>query len=187
MVESADTKNLAAPVPLGTAYWVTGLPGAGKTTLAKTLAGRLIAAGRPVIQLDGDRMRVILGTRYGYGQADRRALAQIYAGLCKELTAQGYDVVCATVSMFHEVRRWSRSNIAGYCEIYLQAPIDVLAARHPKGLYARGLGGHICNVPGIDLAFEEPQTPDIVLDACKPPEGVANDLLQFLNLTGEAA
>ena len=183
VLERVPIGRLQSPPP-GAAYWVTGLPGAGKTTLATRLADRIAADGRSVVQLDGDRMRVMLGGGYGYSQRDRHALAEIYARACQEFSRQGHDVVCATVSMFHDVRRWSRANIAGYCEIYLQAPIELLAERHPKGLYAAALAGRIRNVPGVDLALEAPDNPDlrIDLDRSMSAAAVADALFQFLDL-----
>src|SRR5215475_1968925 len=88
------------PVPISSAgrtYWVTGLPGAGKTTIGRRLWQRLQAAGRFAIFLDGDVLRGILGGEHGHSQQERRALAQSYAQLCRELTLQGAEVVCATV------------------------------------------------------------------------------------------
>ena len=183
--DNRDELNAAASC--GRVYWVTGLPGSGKTTLALALAERLLGCRRSVVQLDGDRMRAVLGGRYGYSQGDRRALASIYGRFCKELAGQGHDVVCATVSMFHEVRAWNRGHIGDYCEIYLRAPIDLLVHRHPRGLYARGLGGHIRNVPGVDMAFEEPEAPDLMLDAGQSAERVVADLFHFLDSRKEAA
>jgi adenylylsulfate kinase-like enzyme len=173
----------------GSAYWVTGLPGAGKTTLAGQLATRIAASGRSVVRLDGDRLRAVLGGRHGYGQGDRHALAQVYARLCRELSDQGLDVVCATVSMFSDVRRWSRANIPNYCEIYLDAPISVLARRHPKGLYAAALAGRIRNVPGVDLPVEAPDDPDVRIDddGSKSAAEVAAELFQRLPLLKEPA
>ena len=173
--------------PPGFAYWVTGLPGAGKTTLAGQLADRMASRGRAVIRLDGDRLREILGGRHGCGQSDRHALAQIYARLCRELSDQGMDVVCATVSMFSDVRAWSRANIVRYREIYLAAPIAVLARRRPKGLYAAALAGRIRNVPGVDLAVETPERPDVRIDddGSKTPDEVAAELFRHLNLHDE--
>lgn len=183
-----DVPALPDAIPPGVAYWVTGLPGAGKTTLAGALADRLRAQGRAVVRLDGDRMRAILGN-HGYGKADRRALAQIYANFCLEFTRQGFDVVCATVSMVQAVRDWSRANIPLYVEIYLRVPIEVLKVRHPKGLYARAQSGHIRNVYGVDLDFEEPQAPDLVIDddGALTPAEVADVLFHFLRLHEEAA
>jgi adenylylsulfate kinase len=176
------------PRASGVTYWITGLPGAGKTTLAGHLAARIAEQGRSIIQLDGDRMRAILGGRFSYGQTDRLALAHSYARLCQELSGQGHDVVCATVSMFHEVRRWSRANTPRYREIYLKVPIEILTRRHPKGLYAAALAGRMRNVPGVDLTLEAPEAPDIVIedDGTKSPDAVAAELFQFLHLSDEA-
>ncbi|USQ95287.1 adenylyl-sulfate kinase [Caulobacter sp. RL271] len=173
----------------GVAYWVTGLPGAGKTTLAAALAQHLEARGRHVVRLDGDRMRALLGSAERYGRADRMALAQTYANFCLEFSTQGFDVVCATVSMFETVRGWNRINIPRYVEIYLRVPIPVLAQRHPKGLYARARAGHIRNVVGVDQSFEEPQAPDLVItdDGDKTPGDVAQALIAFLDGRKEAA
>lgn len=150
--------------PVGAVYWVTGLPGSGKSTLARALASRLRRSGRTVVRLDGDSIRPIIGVRLGYGQADRRVMAMVYARLCREFAAQGHDVVCATVSMFEEARGWARSEVPDYREIYLQASVETLVARHPKGLLAAGHAGRIRNVPGIDLAVEVPGAPDVLVE-----------------------
>jgi adenylylsulfate kinase-like enzyme len=173
-----------AGAPPGVVYWVTGLPGAGKTTLADHLAASLRERGRPVLRLDGDQLRAVLANRFGYTRADRYFLAMAYARLCRELAGQGPDVVCATVSMFHEVRRWSRSHLARYVEIYLRAPVSVLAARRPKGLYAAAQRGRMRNVPGVDQAVEEPAEPDLVIDddGSKSADQVRDELFAFLGL-----
>jgi adenylylsulfate kinase len=100
------------------------------------------------------------------------------------LAGQGLDVVCATVSMFHDVRRWSRAHIPAYREIYLRAPIPLLMQRHPKGLYSAAVAGRIRNVPGVDQDFEAPEAPDLIIDddGSKSPEAVAAELFRFLQL-----
>ena len=84
------------------------------------------------------------------------------ARLCRLLASQGTDVVCATISLFHEVQRWNRDNIPGYCEIYLQVPMPELRRRDFKGVYART--GDSPNVVGLDLPAELPEAPDLVLE-----------------------
>jgi adenylylsulfate kinase len=166
----------------GRTYWVTGLPGAGKTTIGRRLWQRLQADGRFAIFLDGDVLRGILGGEHGHSQQARRALAQSYAQLCRELTLQGADVVCATVSMFESVRQWNRANLPDYREIYLRVPFAILRHRNPKGLYAAALAGQADDVPGVNQSFEEPRSPHEVVDndGSSSPDDIAGRLYSRL-------
>jgi adenylylsulfate kinase-like enzyme len=166
----------------GAVYWITGLPGAGKSTLARALAETLAARGRSVVTLDGDRLRPIVGLRLGFGLADRRAMALTYARLCWEFSNQGHDVVCATVSLVEAARRWARASIPGYREIYLRASAETVAARHPKGLVAAARAGRIHNVPGVDLPIEPPDAPEVLIDdqGDRTAEQVAEEVVASL-------
>ena len=148
---------------LGNVFWITGLSGAGKTTVARELWNRLRAGGRPVVLLDGDELRSAIAENLGHSAADRRRSAMRNARLCRLLADQGSDVVCATISLFHEVQRWNRENILGYREIYLRVPIDELQRRDSKGIYAAASRG-ARDVVGIDVPAEAPEAPDLVLD-----------------------
>jgi cytidine diphosphoramidate kinase len=148
----------------GRVFWITGLSGAGKTTLGRELTSRLRAAGHPVTFLDGDALRSVIAEDLGHSAEDRRRSAMRNARLCRLLAEQGVDVVCATISLFHEVQRWNRENIPGYREIYLRVPIDELRRRDSKGIYAGAQRGDARNVVGLDLPAEAPEAPDIVLD-----------------------
>ena len=141
-------------------YWLTGLSGAGKTTIGRLWRDELRAAGETVIFLDGDEMRSVFGTGLGFSGADRRKLAESYGRLCALLAGQGVTVVCCTISMFHSVREWNRANIPGYCEIYIQASMDTLRRRDQKGLYSQNAD----NVAGVGLQVELPSAPDLILD-----------------------
>jgi len=145
-------------------YWLTGLSGAGKSTVAHLLAGRLRLAGRCVLELDGDVLREVLGQTRGHSRDERFGLAMSYARLCREIAGQGIDVVCATVSMFHDVQRWNRTHIPAYHEIVLNVPIEELTRRDPKGLYAASARREISNVVGVDIPVEFPEHPDVVID-----------------------
>jgi len=154
-------EQVASP---GRVYWITGLSGAGKTTVGRELWARLRAAGRRAVFLDGDALRASIAEDLGHGVSDRRQSALRNARLCRLLAGQGFDVVCATISLFHEVQRWNRANIPGYREIYLRVPIDELRQRDSKGIYAESQRTERCEVVGIDVAAEPPEAPDLVLD-----------------------
>jgi len=159
-----DQHRAEHEVPPGRVFWITGLSGAGKTTLGRELWNRLRATGREAIFLDGDDLRGVIAEDLGHDQDNRRRSAMRNARLCRLLAAQGKDVVCATISMFHEVQRWNRENIPGYREIYLRVPLDELRRRDSKGIYASVQSGQARDVVGIDVPAEAPEAPDLVLD-----------------------
>ncbi len=148
----------------GRVFWITGLSGAGKTTVGRELWSRLRSAGRPATFLDGDALRAVIAEDLDYSAANRLRSAMRNARLCRLLAEQGADVVCATISLFHKVQRWNRENIPGYCEIYLRVPMEELRRRDNKGIYARAERGDARDVVGIDLPTEAPEAPDLVLD-----------------------
>lgn len=154
---------MTATPRIGTVFWITGLSGAGKSTVAATLQRRLADAGRPAVVIDGDRIRAVLGSG-GLAAADRRRMGGIYAGLARDIALQGLDAICATISLFHDLHAWNRANIANYREIYLRAALETRAARDPKGLYRAASDGRAGPMPGLDEPVEEPRSPDLVID-----------------------
>jgi adenylylsulfate kinase-like enzyme len=155
----------AAP---GTVYWITGLAGAGKSTLGRLLTARLRAESGAAVFLDGDVMRTAFGEDCAYGLSDRRRLAGRYARCARMLAEQGLHVVCAVIAMFEDVRAWSRAHIPSYVEVYLDVPLCALRARDRKGLYAGASGAagpEGAQVVGLDLPFEPPEQPDLVFAA----------------------
>ena len=151
-------------VVAGRVFWITGLSGAGKSTVGERLWHRLRASGRQVVFLDGDKLRGAIAEDLGHPISDRRRSAMRNSRLCCLLAEQGIDVVCATISMFHDVQRWNRANIPGYFEIYLRVPMAEIQRRDPKGIYARARAGEATNVVGIDIPAEEPEAPDFLLE-----------------------
>jgi adenylylsulfate kinase-like enzyme/phosphohistidine swiveling domain-containing protein len=156
-----ETEHEASP---GRVFWITGLSGAGKTTVGRELWSRLRASGRPVTFLDGDALRAAIAEELNHSAGDRRRSAMRNARLCRLLAGQGADVVCATISLFHDVQRWNRENIPGYREIYLRVPVPELRRRDCKGIYAGAERGDARDIVGVDLPAEAPESPDLVLD-----------------------
>ena len=152
------------PVKPGRVFWITGLSGAGKSTLSRVVASALRGAGRHVVLLDGDELRTVMAGAMGYSENERRELTERYSLLCRMFAQQGSDVVCATIGLFHSCQQWNRTHIPGYVEIYLKVDLQTLIARDSKGLYGRAIKGEINNVVGIDIPYEEPQAPDLVID-----------------------
>lgn len=144
-------------------FWITGLAGSGKTTFASALYAVLKNNHTNVVLLDGDHLREIFLEGTDYSRQGRLKIAKRNARLCKFLVDQGITVVCATISLFHEIHAWNRSNIKGYCEIFLDTPMDVLMDRDQKGLYTGSKNGIIENVVGVDIAPEFPLKPDFTI------------------------
>ncbi len=167
-------------------YWITGLSGAGKSTIGNLLVERLKKVGKTVVYLDGDTLRNILSASKAHNKEQRIELAMTYSRLCQMLVNQGVNVVCATISMFDEVRTSNRKNIDRYVEIYIKVPITVLIERDQKNLYSKALAGEQQNVLGINEKFEEPLNADIVLenDGSCSPEKVMVTLWDLLYKTG---
>lgn len=161
----------------GTVYFFTGLSGAGKTTLGGLFCRRLKNTKPNVVYLDGDEIRPVFGEDSGYTQEERLRWAGRIFRVCKMLSDQGIDVVCCSIAMFESVRQWNRENIQNYKEIYIRVNKETLLARNQKGLYTSGR-----NVVGIDIPFDEPKHPDLVIqnDGEKDPLTLVEEIEQVL-------
>lgn len=157
---------------MGAVYWITGLSGAGKTTIGKLFYKQMKEQYPNTVFLDGDMLRDVFGGCFGYSKDERRKCAMCYARLCAMLEKQGMNVVCCTISMFDSVREWNRENIGGYREIYVKASMETLRARDQKGLYSGHTKESWKEVAGIHVDIEEPKCPDLVLenDGRIPPQ-----------------
>ncbi|MFN0105801.1 MAG: adenylyl-sulfate kinase [Bryobacteraceae bacterium] len=154
---------------IGRVIWITGLSGAGKSSLAGELAVRLSIRGVAVVKLDGDELREVFGAPFAahaesFNREGRLTLAMQYARLCKVIASQGLTVVIATISLFRDVHTWNRNNLPGYFEVYLRVPMEELRRRDPKGIYRRFDSGELTGVAGLDVSVDEPLAPDWVAE-----------------------
>ncbi len=142
-------------------FWITGLSGSGKTTLANLLIKKLEYKNRKAVLIDGDVIREIFGNQQDYSAQSRLNIAYEYSKLAAFLAKQNIDVVCSTISLFHEVHDWNRKNIPNYLEIFLDTDLEILIKRDNKKIYSRALNGELPDVVGIDIKAEFPQNPDL--------------------------
>ena len=149
--------------------WFTGLPGAGKSTIANLVEARLHARGAHTALLDGDNLRHGLNRDLGFTEADRVENIRRIGEVAKLMTEAGLIVLCSFISPFHAERRMVRELLdeGEFVEVFVDTPLDVCIARDPKGLYARALAGEIKNFTGVDQAYEVPEHAEIHLDAAR--------------------
>lgn len=162
----------------GRVYWITGLAGAGKTTIGQVLYEHIKSEKDNVVFLDGDRLRGVYGHDLGYSEGERFKTAMRNARLCKMLSDQGLDVVCCTIAMFDDVRQWNREQMKDYVEIYLKVSDAILLRRDQKGLYTMQGG----QVVGKDMTCQLPKSADMVManDGDKSPDEVVAMILEQL-------
>jgi adenylyl-sulfate kinase len=147
----------------GFTVWMTGLSGAGKTTITHLLERELRARGRAVEVLDGDVVRTHLSKGLGFSRADRDTNILRIAFVCSLLTRHGVAVISAAISPYAEARQQAREQIGEFVEVYVCCPIEELARRDVKGLYAKALRGEIANFTGISDPYEPPENPDVIV------------------------
>lgn len=159
----------------GRVIWITGLSGAGKTTLARALLEHLPGA----ILLDGDELREVLGAEQsGFDADSRKRLALTYARMARLLARQGFTVIVATISLFHAVHAWNREHLPGYLEVFLDVPEGERRRRDPKGLYAAEQAGRVTAMAGGETRVELPLSPHLHLDAALSVEESARRILE---------
>jgi adenylyl-sulfate kinase len=152
----------------GFTVWLTGLSGAGKTTLAARLAAELTVRGVNVEVLDGDEVRTNLSKGLGFSKEDRDTNIRRIGYVCRLLSRNGVGTLSAAISPYRAVRDEVRSAIEReeiqFIEVFVKCPIAVLAERDVKGLYKKALAGEIQGFTGVSDPYEEPLAPDVVVE-----------------------
>ncbi|XGV95062.1 MAG: adenylyl-sulfate kinase [Leptolyngbya sp. BL-A-14] len=145
----------------GAVIWLTGLSGAGKTTIAQTLERVLLARQLKVEVLDGDVIRTNLSQGLGYTKEDRDTNVRQVGFVAKLLSRNGVIVIVAAISPYRQVRDEVKATIHPFFEVYVNAPFATCEARDVKGLYAAARQGKIKQFTGLDAPYEHPLTPDV--------------------------
>jgi adenylyl-sulfate kinase len=166
----------------GFTLWLTGLPRAGKSTIAGIVAGRLRALGVENIEvLDGDEVREGLCRDLGFSRADRDENIHRITYVSKVLTRNGVAVIVAAISPYREGRERAREEIQTFAEVWCNASVESCAARDYKGLYEKAMRGEITNLTGVNDPYEEPEDADLVLKTDgETPEQSAERVMDML-------
>jgi adenylylsulfate kinase len=163
----------------GVTIWLTGLPSAGKSTIAHGVEPLLRARGLRVEVLDGDAVRPHLAAARGYSREDRAINIRRIGWVAELLARNGVIVLVSAIAPFRDVRDQVRAahaeNGTPYQEVFVCTPVDVAAERDVKGLYARQRAGEISGLTGVDDPYEPPLAPDLVIPAHEqaPDDSVA--------------
>jgi len=145
----------------GVTLWLTGLSGAGKTTITQALEKKLREDGYGIEVLDGDVVRTNLTKGLGFSKADRDENIRRIGFVSHLLTRHGVIVLVSAISPYRDIREEVRQKIGDFVEIFVNAPLAVCEARDVKGLYQKARKGEIKGFTGIDDPYEEPLNPEV--------------------------
>jgi adenylyl-sulfate kinase len=165
----------------GRVLWLTGLSGAGKTTIAQNLQAKMQKCGIAVAILDGDEVRRGLSQGLGFSDAERCENIRRMAEVAHLLSSQGLVVIVAAIAPLTKHRGLARQIIgAPYREVYVKASLSDCERRDVKGLYARAHRGQVAKFTGVSDSYEPPSNPDLLIDTSRHAADEAAELLMPL-------
>ena len=169
--QKAPARDVVGPgsrAGAGATVWLTGLPSAGKTTLALALADELRARGADVEILDGDQVRTHLSAGLGFSRQDRETQVTRIGYVAELLARHGVIVLVPVIAPYADARELVRAhhaaNGSALLQVHLSTPVEVCAERDVKGLYAKAYRGEISSMTGVDDPYEIPSDPDLRID-----------------------
>ena len=163
----------------GILFWITGLSGSGKTTIAEKIKKKISDKFGPTLTISGDDLRQLFNYR-SFSRKDRLNYALSYGKFCKYITDKNVNVIFSTVSLFNKVQNWNKSNINNYIEIYIKADINEVIKKKKKFFYR----GNHKNIVGKNLKAEFPKKPNILIknDFTKPLDKLSKELMKKILL-----
>jgi bifunctional enzyme CysN/CysC len=159
--------------------WFTGLSGAGKSTIANVVERKLFEANHHTYMLDGDNLRLGLNHDLGFTEPDRVENIRRVAEVSKLMVDAGLIVLASFISPFRAERELARGlvDVGEFCEVFVDASLDVAEGRDPKGLYRKARAGELSNFTGIDSPYEPPEHPELRIDTAALSAEEGSDLV----------
>ena len=143
--------------------WFTGLSGSGKTTIAQRLTQLYHFSNKPLLFLDGDVVRELVNKDLQYSLEEREQHLKRIVGISVLANLSYIPVIVSTISPTKKIRDFARNSLERYIEVYAKCPIEICRQRDPKGLYKK----KTTSMVGVDIVYEEPENPDIILETDK--------------------
>jgi adenylylsulfate kinase-like enzyme len=145
--------------------WITGISGAGKTTLSNAIARMFKPRIPELVQIDGDEIRELFGANLSFEESGRREQINRIQRLAHMLDRQDILVLVSALYGHPDLFAWNRENFSEYFEIYIEAPLELVQRRDPKSLYRKASTGEMPNVVGLDIPWHAPVLPDMRINA----------------------
>lgn len=142
--------------------WLTGLSGAGKSTIADAMVCLVKPLVPSLVLIDGDVIRDLFGAGLGFDEEARKLQIGRIQRLALFLARQEIPVIVSALYSHPELMEWNRTELPGYFEVYVDTPLATVMARDTKGLYAKAKAGELLNVVGVDIPWHVPRNPDMV-------------------------
>lgn len=159
----------------GFVVWCTGLSGAGKSTLSRLVFEELCRRGHPAELLDGDEVRAHLSKGLGFSSEDRDTNVLRIGWVASMLSRHGVGVVTAAISPYAETRARVRAMCPNFFEVFVDAPLEVVARRDVKGLYAKAMAGEVAHFTGVSDPYEPPANPEVHVRTDQEPSTASAD------------
>ncbi len=164
----------------GNVIWLTGISGAGKTTLGLKLEKKIIKSNKKCVMLDGDIVRAFFENDLGYTRKERMFNVKRIAFAAKLLAENGINVIVANIAPYYEVRDFIREKTSNYIQIYVKVSLDTVIKRDVKGHYKNYEKGDLDNLIGVDDSYDVPRNPNLIVDT--DLESISESVEKIINL-----
>lgn len=165
----------------GFVIWLTGLPGSGKTTMARLLEDEFRSRELRVQTLDGDEVRKKMSPELGFSRSDREMHVRRVAYISHLLSNNGVITIVALISPFRSIREYARNLIGRFVEVWVNCSVETCRMRDPKGLYKMAAEGAMSNLTGVQDPYEPPMNPELIIDTeHESPDVCRNKIMNSL-------